>query len=169
MNHVSGASRFAKLRSFWAVVRKVFPKRTVRDVTAETAQTISIFPVFGSCCANEWLSASGCRYDLARFGCVFVDRPEEAQVLWLGSALTEPMVPLIQNVYSKLQKPAKVVASGACALSGGAFHDLSNPALKTRIQDLMPVDLMIPGCPPRPEVLMEGVLRLQRLCRGQDH
>jgi len=128
--------------------------------------TLAIYRIGGACCADEWLSAEGCRYDIERFGCRVVTAPEEAQVLWVSSVVTEAMVPYILSARAKLQSPAKVIASGSCAIGGGVFLEVSNPAVRVRLQDLMPIDLLLPGCPPRPELLMEGIIQIKRMCCG---
>ena len=121
----------------------------------------SIWPLqFGlACCAIEMIAASMARYDLARFGAeVFRPSPRQADLMIVAGTVTKKMAPQVVRLYNQMPEPKYVIAMGACAISGGPFKQGYN-VLKG-IDRYIPVDVHIPGCPPRPEALMHGILTL---------
>ena len=130
------------------------------------AQTKSMWPAtFGlACCAIEMMSIVSSRYDIARFGMErFSSSPRQADLLIVSGRVTHKMAPAIRQVYDQMLEPKWVIAMGACASSSGVFN---NYALVCGADKFLPVDIHIPGCPPRPESLMHGVLKLQRMVQG---
>jgi NADH-quinone oxidoreductase subunit B len=122
----------------------------------------SIWPLnFGlACCAIEMIAASMARYDIARFGAeVFRPSPRQADLMIVAGTVTKKMAPQVVRLYNQMPNPKYVIAMGACAISGGPFKQGYN-VLKG-IDRYIPVDVHIPGCPPRPEALLHALITLQ--------
>jgi NADH-quinone oxidoreductase subunit B len=123
----------------------------------------SIWPLtFGlACCAIEMIATTMARYDLARFGAeVFRPSPRQADLMIVAGTVTKKMAPQVVRLYNQMPEPKYVISMGACAISGGPFKQGYN-VLKG-IDRYIPVDVYIPGCPPRPEALIDAFLMLQR-------
>ena len=123
----------------------------------------SIWPLqFGlACCAIEMIAAACSRYDMARFGAeVFRPSPRQADLMIVAGTVTKKMAPLAVRLYNQMPEPKYVIAMGACAISGGPFKEGYN-VLKG-IDRYIPVDVHIPGCPPRPEALLDALITLQK-------
>ena len=120
----------------------------------------SIWPAtFGlACCAIEMMSIVSSRYDIARFGMErFSSSPRQADLLIVSGRVTHKMAAPLRQVYDQMLEPKWVIAMGACASSGGMFN---NYTILQGVDKFVPVDIHVPGCPPRPEALMEGIVRL---------
>ena len=125
------------------------------------AQGHSIWPdTFGlACCAMEMIAIVGARYDVARFGAeVFRSSPRQADLMIVSGRVSHKMAAPLRQIYDQMLEPKWVIAMGACASSGGMF---SNYAVLQGVDKVVPVDVHVPGCPPRPEALLEGIVRLQ--------
>jgi NADH-quinone oxidoreductase subunit B len=128
----------------------------------------SVWPLqFGlACCAIEMIAASMARFDIARFGSeVFRPSPRQADLLIVSGTVTKKMAPQVVRLWNQMPEPKYCIAMGACAISGGPFKQGYN-VLKG-IDRFIPVDVYIPGCPPRPEALLNGLMELQTKIRGQ--
>src|ERR1700704_6497393 len=128
----------------------------------------SIWPLqFGlACCAIEMIATTMSRYDLARFGAeVFRPSPRQADLLIVSGTVTKKMAPQVVRLWNQMPEPKYCIAMGACAISGGPFKQGYN-VLKG-IDRFIPVDVYIPGCPPRPEALLHGLMKLQEQIRTQ--
>jgi NADH-quinone oxidoreductase subunit B len=125
------------------------------------AQGSSIWPdTFGlACCAIEMMSIVSARYDVARFGAeVFRSSPRQADLLIVSGRVSHKMAGPLRQIYDQMLEPKWVIAMGACASSGGMFN---NYAVLQGVDKVVAVDIHIPGCPPRPEAVLEGIVRLQ--------
>ena len=125
------------------------------------AQGNSIWPdTFGlACCAIEMMSIVSSRYDVARFGAeVFRSSPRQADLIIVSGRLAHKMAAPFRQIYDQMLEPKWVIAMGACASSAGMFN---NYAVVQGVDKIVPVDVYIPGCPPRPEAVLEGIVRLQ--------
>ena len=128
----------------------------------------SIFPMqFGlACCAIEMIATTMARYDLARLGAeIFRPSPRQADLMIISGTVTKKMAPQVVRLYNQMAEPKYVIAMGACAISGGPFKQGYN-VLKG-IDRYIPVDVHIPGCPPRPEALLQAFMTLQKKIDGQ--
>jgi NADH-quinone oxidoreductase subunit B len=124
------------------------------------AQTNSMWPdTFGlACCAIEMMSIVSARYDIARFGMEpFRGSPRQADLLIVSGRVAHKMAPPLRQIYDQMLEPKWVIAMGACASSGGMFN---NYTVLQGVDKIVAVDIYVPGCPPRPEALMEGIIRL---------
>jgi NADH-quinone oxidoreductase subunit B len=122
----------------------------------------SIWPLtFGlACCAIEMMATGASRYDLARFGAeVFRASPRQADLMIVAGRVSQKMAPVLKQIYDQMPEPKWVIAMGACASCGGVFN---NYAIVQGVDEWVPVDVYVPGCPPRPESLIYGVLQLQK-------
>ena len=126
----------------------------------------SMFPLtFGlACCAIEMMSMVSARYDIARFGAeAFRASPRQADFIILSGRVSIKMAPVVRRIYDQMLEPRWAISMGACSSSGGMFH---NYAVVQGADKFMPVDMHIPGCPPRPEALLYGFNKLQRMILG---
>jgi NADH-quinone oxidoreductase B subunit len=133
------------------------------DYAVNWARANSIWPLtYGtSCCAIEMMSSSMARYDIARFGSeVFRSSPRQADLFILAGTITRRMAPAIQMLWEQIPGPKYAIAMGACTISGGPFI-YDNYSVVRGAQNLIPVDVFVPGCPPRPEALFHGLLTLR--------
>jgi NADH-quinone oxidoreductase subunit B len=139
---------------------------TTLERALNVARANSLFPMtFGlACCAIEMMSMVTSRYDIARFGAeAFRASPRQADMLILSGRVSIKMAPVVRRVYDQMLEPKWAIAMGACSSSGGMF---ANYAVVQGADKFMPVDIHIPGCPPRPEALLHGFNKLQRLIQG---
>lgn len=128
----------------------------------------SIWPLqFGlACCAIEMIAAATARFDIARFGAeIFRPSPRQADLMIVSGTVTKKMAPQVVRLWNQMPEPKYCIAMGACAISGGPFKQGYN-VLKG-VDRFIPVDIYIPGCPPRPEALLHGLMELQKKIKGE--
>jgi NADH-quinone oxidoreductase subunit B len=139
---------------------------TTLEKVLNVARANSIFPAtFGlACCAIEMMSTVSPRYDIARFGAeAFRASPRQADLLIISGRVSIKMAPVVRRIYDQMLEPKWAISMGACSSSGGMF---SNYAVVQGADKFMPVDIHVPGCPPRPEALMYGFNKLQKQIMG---
>jgi NADH-quinone oxidoreductase subunit B len=120
-----------------------------------------------ACCAIEMMATGASRYDLDRFGIFFRATPRQSDAMIVAGRVSVKIAPVLQRLYHQMPEPRYVIAMGGCATQGGPFHDDCYGIVKG-VDRLVPVDVYIPGCPPRPEALIQGLLALQRKIHGED-
>ena len=131
----------------------------------------SFWPLtFGiACCAIEMMATGCARFDMARFGAeVFRPSPRQSDVMIVAGTVTKKMMPGIKVLYDQMPEPKWVIALGNCAISGGPFAFEGQYSIVLGADQFLPVDIYIPGCPPRPEALLEGILKLENKVSGWD-
>ena len=132
------------------------------EKAANWARKSSLWPFgFGlACCAIEMIATSSPHFDIARFGMeVFRPSPRQADLMIVSGRVSIKMAPVVRQLYDQMAEPKWVIAMGACASTGGVFN---NYAIVQGVDKIIPVDIYIPGCPPRPEQLLDGIIKLHR-------
>ena len=140
---------------------------TSLDKAVGLARKNSIWPLpfATSCCGIEFMATMASTYDFARFGSERLSfSPRQADLLMVMGTIAKKMGPVLRQVYEQMAEPRWVLSVGACASSGGIFD--SYPVLQG-IDQIMPVDVYVPGCPPRPEQILEGVMNIQKLIQNE--
>jgi NADH-quinone oxidoreductase subunit B len=123
-------------------------------------------PFATSCCGIEFMASMASHYDFARFGSERVSfSPRQADVLMVMGTIAKKMAPIVRQVYDQMAEPKWVIAVGACASSGGIFDTYS---VLQGIDEIVPVDVYVPGCPPRPEQIIDGFMRIQDLASSEE-
>jgi NADH-quinone oxidoreductase subunit B len=135
---------------------------TSTDWAFNSAKSFSIwYLLFGlACCAIEMMATGGPRYDLDRFGIFHRGSPRQCDLMIVAGTITLKMAPRIKLLYEQMPDPKYVIAMGGCAIDGGPFYYDSYSVLKG-VDKIIPVDVYVPGCPPRPEALLNGIMKLR--------
>lgn len=119
-----------------------------------------------ACCAIEFISASMARHDFIRLGVIpFAPGPRQADLMVVSGTVTDKMAPAIRRLYDQMPEPKYVISFGACSNSGGPYWD--SYCVTKGVDQLIPVDIYVPGCPPRPEALLDGIVKLQERIAGE--
>ncbi len=137
------------------------------DFGVNWSRLSSIWPMtFGlACCGIEMMAAGSSHYDLDRFGIIFRASPRQSDCLIIAGTITKKMAPIVRRVYDQMPEPRYVIAMGSCACSGNIYNTYSTVQ---GADTFLPVDVYIPGCPPRPEALMQGLIKLQDKIRKEE-
>jgi NADH-quinone oxidoreductase subunit B len=131
-------------------------------------RSASVWPLmFGlACCAIEMICAAASRFDIARFGMeIMRPSPRQSDLMIISGTVTKKMIPIIVRLYNQMPEPKHVLAMGACASGGGPFKDGYN--VVSGIDRFIPVDVYVPGCPPTPQALLNGLMKIQEKIQGE--
>lgn len=129
--------------------------------------SIFMYPFVTACCGMEYMSVASSHYDIDRFGAGLPRfSPRQADVLMVVGTVSQKIAPILKRVYDQMAEPKWVIAFGACASVGGPYDNYST---LQGIDRVIPVDIYIPGCPPRPEMVLEGLMKLQEKIQNQKH
>lgn len=140
---------------------------TTVDKVFEWSRESSLwYMLFGlACCAIEMMAAGAARFDLDRFGMIFRATPRQSDLMIVAGTVTKKMAPRVKRLYEQMSEPRYVIAMGSCANAGGPFAD--SYAVVKGVDKIIPVDVYIPGCPPRPEALINGIMELRKKMRAE--
>lgn len=142
-----------------------FATRLDKAVGLARSHSLWPLPFATSCCGIEFMATMGANYDIARFGSERPSfSPRQADLLMVMGTIAKKMGPVLRQVYLQMAEPRWVMAVGACASSGGIFDTYS---VMQGIDEVIPVDVYVPGCPPRPEAILDGLMRVQQLVKNE--
>lgn len=134
-------------------------------IAAARANSVWPLPFATSCCGIEYMGTMGSNYDVARFGMERMSfSPRQADLLIVAGTISKKLAPILKQVYEQMAEPKWVLSVGACASSGGIFDTYS---VLQGIDRVIPVDVYVPGCPPRPEQIIEGIMNIHRLVKSE--
>ena len=139
--------------------------RLEKVVAAARANSVWPLPFATSCCGIEYMATMGSNYDLARFGMERMSfSPRQADLLIVAGTISKKLGPILKQVYEQMAEPKWVLSVGACASSGGIFDTYS---VLQGIDRVIPVDVYVPGCPPRPEQIIDGIMKIHDMVRNE--
>jgi NADH-quinone oxidoreductase subunit B len=141
---------------------------TTVDAAVNWSRASSLWPMtFGiACCAIEMMATGASRYDWDRFGMIPRATPRQSDLMIVAGTVNARLAMVIRKLYAQMAEPRYVIAMGACVLGGGPYYKFGYNVVKG-VDKIIPVDVYVPGCPPRPEALLDGILKLQQKIKGQ--
>jgi len=143
-----------------------FATKLSQVVGLARANSLWPLPFATSCCGIEYMATMGSTYDLGRFAAERMSfSPRQADMLMVMGTISKKIAPVLRQIYEQMAEPKWVIAVGACASSGGIFDTYS---VLQGIDKVIPVDVYVPGCPPRPEQILDGILKLQEIVKNED-
>jgi NADH-quinone oxidoreductase subunit B len=147
------------------VEKLVFTTRIDQFVKWARSNSMWPMPMGISCCAIEMMAVLAPKYDLSRFGSeVMRFSPRQSDMMIVAGTLTHKMAPVVRRIWEQMSEPKWVIAMGTCLCTGGMFHSYS---VVQGLDEVIPVDIYVPGCPPRPENLIDAVTKIQEMARGK--
>src|SRR3954471_16488323 len=132
-----------------------------------TSESLWYSATGGGCCADELLNTMGARYDLERFGCVQQADPKQSDLLIVSGMVSYKAAPYLKAIYDEMLSPKYVLSLGSCANCGGPFSPDISYSVVPGVDQVLPVDVYVAGCPPRPEAIMNGLIALQEKISGK--
>ncbi|MBX3097277.1 MAG: NADH-quinone oxidoreductase subunit B [Fimbriimonadaceae bacterium] len=163
--HDSSTPVFGDIQKGGSVV--LANSKNLIDIATSQSRAHALWPLtFGlACCAIEMMSTVAARFDLARFGSeAFRATPRQADVMIIAGRLSKKMAPVLRQIYDQMPEPKWVISMGACASTGGVYN---NYAIVQGADQVVPVDVYVPGCPPSPDALIYGIIKLQNKIKHQ--
>jgi len=163
--HDSSTPVFGDIQKGGSVV--LANSKNLFDVVTSQSRANALWPLtFGlACCAIEMMSTVAARFDLSRFGSeAFRATPRQADVMIIAGRLSKKMAPVLRQIYDQMPEPKWVISMGACASTGGVYN---NYAIVQGADQVVPVDVYVPGCPPSPDALIYGIIKLQNKIKHQ--
>ncbi len=162
-NPHDGVAQFTTLESISRMLRE----NSVTDAVSSWGRQSSLWPMtFGlACCAIEMMATACSRYDLDRMGIIFRPSPRQSDVMVVAGTMTKKIAPAVKRLYDQMSEPRWVIAMGGCASAGGPYNTYS---VVQGTELVIPVDVFVPGCPPRPDALLYAFLQLQEKIRKEN-